>query len=112
VELWDVGGSPGHRQVRSMFYCNIHGMPQKNEYSTKVADGAIFSVPVGISFVVFLASDAARKHTFAHTSSMRCHRTGIVLVHDLTNRKSYNNLDKWANEILDVLSGRCMLRSS
>lgn len=55
VELWDVGGAPGHRRGRTMFYHNVHG---------------------------------------------------IILVHDLTNRKSYNNLDKWANEVLNALSGR------
>lgn len=26
VELWDVGGSPGHREVRPMFYTNVHGV--------------------------------------------------------------------------------------
>eukprot|EP01134_Creolimax_fragrantissima_P007084 CFRG7084T1 len=29
---------------------------------------------------------------------------GIILVHDITNRKSYNNLNKWINEIVSALS--------
>ncbi|KNC73388.1 hypothetical protein SARC_14052 [Sphaeroforma arctica JP610] len=29
---------------------------------------------------------------------------GIILVHDLTNRKSYSNLNKWINEIVPMLS--------
>ena len=47
VELWDVGGSPNHRQGRAVFYQQVNG---------------------------------------------------IILVHDLTNRKSHANLTKWLSE--------------
>ncbi|KOB73373.1 Small GTPase [Operophtera brumata] len=50
VELWDVGGSNGHRNTRNVFYQPTHG---------------------------------------------------IILVHDLTNRKSQVNLQKWLTEILN-----------
>ncbi|CAG9127015.1 unnamed protein product [Plutella xylostella] len=50
VELWDVGGSNGHRNTRNVFYQPTHG---------------------------------------------------IILVHDLTNRKSQINLQKWLSEILN-----------
>ena len=42
-----------------------------------------------------------------HTCTAFIH-AGIILVHDLTNRKSYHNLDKWGNEIINVMSGRGM----
>ncbi|CAH0407711.1 unnamed protein product [Chilo suppressalis] len=50
VELWDVGGSNGHRNTRNVFYQPTHG---------------------------------------------------IILVHDLTNRKSQINLQKWLSEIIN-----------
>ncbi|XP_057369230.1 rab-like protein 3 isoform X1 [Daphnia carinata] len=49
VELWDVGGSSGHKNTRSVFFTPAHG---------------------------------------------------IILVHDLTNRKSEGNLRKWLAEVL------------
>ncbi|XP_074643831.1 rab-like protein 3 [Tubulanus polymorphus] len=49
IELWDIGGSAGHKNSRSIFYHPIHG---------------------------------------------------IILVHDLANRKSQINLRKWLSELL------------
>jgi len=42
------------------------------------------------------------KRTFAHSSIPNCfgiRRAGIILVHDLTNRKSYRNLWKWLDDV-------------
>jgi Rab-like protein 3 len=50
VDLWDIGGSSGHRNTRSVFYNGVNG---------------------------------------------------IVLVHDLSNRKSEANLHKWLLEIFN-----------
>ncbi|KAK7108236.1 rab-like protein 3 isoform X2 [Littorina saxatilis] len=50
LELWDIGGSSSHRNSRSIFYHQVHG---------------------------------------------------IILVHDLTNRKSHQNLRKWLAEVLN-----------
>eukprot|EP00118_Oscarella_pearsei_P010491 m.64681 g.64681 ORF g.64681 m.64681 type:complete len:218 (+) comp35270_c0_seq3:331-984(+) len=50
LELWDVGGSSGHKNARSIFYTSYHG---------------------------------------------------LILVYDLTNRKSYGNLSRWLAEVLD-----------
>ncbi|XP_025097694.1 rab-like protein 3 isoform X2 [Pomacea canaliculata] len=50
LELWDIGGSSSHRNSRSIFYHQVHG---------------------------------------------------IILVHDLTNRKSHQNLHKWLAEVLN-----------
>lgn len=47
LELWDIGGSPAHKQGRAVFYQQVNG---------------------------------------------------IILVHDLTNRKSHANLTKWLSE--------------
>lgn len=59
VELWDVGGSNGHRITRNVFYQPTHG---------------------------------------------------IILVHDLTNRKSQINLQKWLTEILNQDGGNPTLQ--
>ncbi|VDM03696.1 unnamed protein product [Schistocephalus solidus] len=49
IELWDIGGSAGHKNARYVFYDNIQG---------------------------------------------------IILVHDLTNKKSELHLSKWLNELI------------
>jgi len=50
LEFWDIGGSSGHRNSRSIFYAALNG---------------------------------------------------IILVHDLSNRKSFLNLKQWLNEVLN-----------
>ncbi len=36
VELWDVGGSSGHKNTRSVFYTPAHGKLVKNKLSSKL----------------------------------------------------------------------------
>lgn len=55
IELWDIGGTNGHANSRSVFYTSVNG---------------------------------------------------VILVHDLTNRKSEQNLRKWLAEILNK-EGNC-----
>ena len=56
-ELFDIGGSHGHRNSRHVFYNNYQG---------------------------------------------------LILVHDLTNRKSNSNLERWLREIVQY-SNRCVV---
>lgn len=61
IEFWDIGGSSGHQNSRSIFYGGTNG---------------------------------------------------IILVHDLSNRKSFLNLKRWLNEVLNSskqeLTGVCV----
>lgn len=60
MELWDIGGSCGHRNTRSVFYTPAHG---------------------------------------------------IILIHDLTNRKSEQNLRKWLAEVLTKECNSTLVRN-
>lgn len=46
-------------------------------------------------------SDCRITFFFYFHKVIQCDLTGIILVHDLTNRKSQENLQKWLSEILN-----------
>ncbi|CAG0921770.1 unnamed protein product [Notodromas monacha] len=82
VELWDVGGCNAHANARSVFYHNVNG-------NTSFAKNTNENLRKVLILLVFL--------------SMFC--LGIILVHDLTNKKSCFNLRNWLSEVLVHVQG-------
>lgn len=78
VELWDVGGSNNHRNTRNVFYQPTHGRQCLISFWKVIKCNLIIAE---FNYVLIIS--------------------GIVLVHDLTNRKSQINLQKWLSEILN-----------
>ena len=79
---WTVGSS-----IEVKLHPYLEGTPNEKEYFIEMMD-------IGGSH-----SQRNTRHVFMHT----CH--GIVLVHDLTNRKSCLNLDKWLAEVMRAEAG-------
>ncbi|KAK8381349.1 hypothetical protein O3P69_018436 [Scylla paramamosain] len=80
VEFWDVGGSGSHRNARHVFYTPVHG---------------VFYDAHGIQWQH--SSISSVECVEAMTREMSA---GIILTHDLTNRKSQVNLHRWLAEVL------------
>lgn len=70
VELWDIGGSSNHANTRHVFYLGVHGT--NSDFHTLLCNYFVIIISVIL---------------------------GIILVHDLTNRKSQENLQKWLAEV-------------
>lgn len=80
IELWDVGGSSSHRNTRHVFYLGVQGIR--------------FSL---YKFHCITYGKLELSNVF--------YFVGIILVHDLTNRKSQENLYKWLGEVFSRESG-------
>ena len=86
---WTVGSS-----IEVKLHPYLEGTPNEKEYFIEMMD-------IGGSH-----SQRNTRHVFMHT----CH--GIVLVHDLTNRKSCLNLDKWLAEVMRAEAGYTKYREA
>jgi len=78
IELWDVGGSSSHRNTRHVFYLGVHGMLMN-------ICGSLLAISKQTSMILDLILLIS----------------GVILVHDLTNRKSQENLYKWLAEVFN-----------
>lgn len=84
MELWDIGGSCGHRNTRSVFYTPAHGLLFRP-----------FSLILSVNLSFFFYFP----------------KLGIILIHDLTNRKSEQNLRKWLAEVLTKECNSTLVRN-
>lgn len=87
MEFWDVGGSKKYVLSRSVFYQGINGEKQR-------------APPTSGSSPSLSSITDDERHAQPATPP------GIVLVFDLSNRKSYNNLRQWIRELVEADAAR------
>lgn len=92
TELWDVGGSVGSassvKSTRAVFYNSVNGKYNVCE-------------PTIMMFVVEILQYYNKRIIFDTFLCLTFFNTGIILVHDLTNKKSSQNLYRWSLEALN-----------
>lgn len=78
VELWDVSGHERYKDCRSLFYSQVNGL-------------SVFSI---LSQIMSSLSLSCR-----HLQKRFTNFAGVIFVHDLSQRRTKTNLQKWAGEV-------------